>query len=105
MVILSLVYTSALNGSQTTREWFANQMRVCVNGTANLYTVHKQFAYHSPQIEIRRFFVRTHRELDAPGVLCSPQIRGKVINRAPHANGAVCKRCTHIYKALRIKAI
>ncbi len=34
--LLSLVYTSAPNSSQTAQEWFANQMRACVDGTASL---------------------------------------------------------------------
>ncbi len=67
----------------------ANQMRVRVDGTENLrYTVHEWFAYHLPQTKICRFFARTQRELNAPGVLsthrvflCSPQVRGKLINR------------------------
>ncbi len=51
-------------------EWFANQMRVCVDGTANLCcAIHKRFAYHSPRTKICRFFVRTQRELDESGVL------------------------------------
>ncbi len=59
--LYSLVYTSALNSSQTTRKQFANQMRVCVDGTANLRcTIRERLAYHLP---------KTQRELDAPGVL------------------------------------
>ncbi len=47
-MLLSLVYTSAPNGSQTTREWLANQMHVCVDGTANLCcAIHERFTYHS----------------------------------------------------------
>ncbi len=34
----------------------------------------------------------------APGVLCSPQVCGKLINRAPHANGMVCKWRARVYK-------
>ncbi len=65
----------------------ANQMRVCVDGTANLScTIRKRFACRSPQTEICEFFARTQRELDTPGVFCSPQVRGKLINRAPGAN-------------------
>ncbi len=56
----------------------ANQIRVCVDGTANLHCViRKQFAYCLPQTEI---------ELDAPGVLCSPQVHRKLINRVPSVN-------------------
>ncbi len=48
-------------------EQFANQMHVFVDGTANLrYTVWERFAY---------------RSLDASGVLCSPQVRGKLTMR------------------------
>ncbi len=68
-------------------EWFTNQMHVCVDGTANLRCpIRKQFAYHSPRTEICQFFARTQRELDAPGVHCSPQVCEKLINRAPSAN-------------------
>ncbi len=73
--VLSLVYTSTPNGSRTTREWFANQMCVCVDGTVNLRcTICKRFAYHLPQIEICQFFARTQRELDVPDVLSMHQM-------------------------------
>ncbi len=39
----------------------------------------------------------------ATGILCSPQVRGKLINDVPntlHANGAMCKRHARVYKAL-----
>ncbi len=51
---------SAPNGSRTAREWFANQMRVCMDGTVNLRcAIHEQFAYRSPQTKICQFFART----------------------------------------------
>ncbi len=84
---LSHKYTSALNGSQTARERFTNQMLVCVDGTANLYcAICEWFAYRSPWTEICWFFAQTQRELDAQGVLCSPHVCGKLINRAPSTN-------------------
>ncbi len=138
-------------------EWFANEMRVCVNGTANLRCairasvdtqlsdcttfgttiVHKYLGYFMEIVKPRiyehaewfakhsrlvrewnarmcgrdckpvlshprmvRILFATNRNLSvfcmnikktvcvsclfyAPGVLCSPQVRGKVINRAP----------------------
>ncbi len=64
--VLSFIQTSAPNGLQTTSEWFANQIRVCVDGTANLCcTIHEQCAYHSPQTKICRVLARTQRELKA----------------------------------------
>ncbi len=36
----------------------------------------------------------------APVVLCSPQVHGKLINCAPHANGAAHKQPARVYKAL-----
>ncbi len=73
-------------------EWFANRsMRVCVDGTANqCCAMHGQFAYRLPRTKICWFFARTQRELDAvvsfhaPSVLCSHQVCGKFINRAPN---------------------
>ncbi len=68
-------------------EWFANKMHACVDRTANLCcAIYEQFAYRSPQTEICWFFARTQRELDVPGVLCLPQVHGKLINCAPSAN-------------------
>ncbi len=82
-------------------EWFANQMRMCVNGTANLRcAICKRVAYHSARTKICRFFARTQRELDAPGVLCSPQVRGKLINRAPNMCHKRMAQCTRVYKGL-----
>ncbi len=83
-ITYSLVYTSTLNGLQTARKWFANQMCVCVDETANLCgAICEWFAYCSTRNEICQCFARTQRELDASGVLCSPQVCGKLINRAP----------------------
>ncbi len=83
--ILSLIYTSAPNGLQTTYEWFANQMRICVDGTANQRcTIYEWFAYCSPQTKICQFFVRTQRELDTLCVFCLPLVRGKLINCVPN---------------------
>ncbi len=70
LMMLSLVYTSTLNGLRTTCEWFMNQMRVCVDRTANLScAIHEWFTYHSLRTEICWFFAQTQRELDVPGVL------------------------------------
>ncbi len=102
--LLSLVYTSVPNGSQTARKWFTNQMRVCVDGTANLCcTVCEWFAYRSLQTEIYRVFAQTQRELDAPS--CTRRLRLWKINLshaayASHANGAEHKRCARVYIAL-----
>ncbi len=85
VALLNLVYTSTPNCSPTACEWFANQMRVCVDRTVNLRcTIRKLFAYCLLQTEICRFFVRTKRELDAPVVLCSPQVCRKLINHVPN---------------------
>ncbi len=67
---LSVVYTSASNGSRIARKRFANQMHVCVDGTANLRCiVCKRFAYCSPRTKIW-----TQREMDAPSVLSMHQV-------------------------------
>ncbi len=85
--LLSLVHTCEPNGLRTAREWFANQMRICMDGTANLRClVCKWFTHHLLQTKICRFFARTHRELEALGVLCSRQVRGKLIYHASSAN-------------------
>ncbi len=101
---------SAPNGSQTVCERFVNQMLICVDETVNLRcAVCEWLAYHSPRTKICRLSARTQRELDAPGVVCSPQVRRKLINHAPLTrrmqmvqcvNGAACKRCACVYKAL-----
>ncbi len=39
------------------------------------------------------------RPFHALGALCSPQVRGKLINHPPHTNGAACKRHAYVYKA------
>ncbi len=57
------------------RKRFANQMHVCVVGTANLRcAVHERFAYRLLRNKICRFFAQTQRELDAPGVLFMHQV-------------------------------
>ncbi len=62
----------------------ANQMRECVDGTANLhYAICKQFTYHLLRTEICRIFVRTQRELGVPSILCSPQVCRKLIYDTP----------------------
>ncbi len=79
-------------------------MRVCVDGTANLCcAIRKQFVYCSLQIEICRFFAWTQRELDAPGVLCSPQVRRKLITRAPNSNCSVRLWFARMYNSLDFK--
>ncbi len=56
-------------------KWLADQVRVCVDGAANLRcAICEQFAYHSLRTKICQFFVRTRRELDAPGVLSMHQM-------------------------------
>ncbi len=90
------------NGSRT------ECARICVDETANLRcTIREWFAYHSPQTEICQFVEQTQRELDVPGVLsmqagvrCSSQVRRKLINHVPHANGTAHKRCDRVYEAL-----
>ncbi len=73
--IWSLVHTNATNGSPTAHKWFANQMCVCVDGTANLHcAICEWFAYHSPRTKTCQFFVQTQRELDASGVLSMHQM-------------------------------
>ncbi len=74
-------------------EWFANQMRICVDGIVNLRcAIRKQFTYHLPQTKICRFFyvnIRTEGAkcpFHALGVLCSPQVRGKLINYVPNTH-------------------
>ncbi len=54
--ILNPVYTCEPNSLQTAREWFANQMRVCVNRTANLHcTVCEGFMHHSRELKFVGF--------------------------------------------------
>ncbi len=79
-------------------------MRVYVDGTANLCcAIRKQFASHSLQTEICHFFARVQRELDVPGVLCSPQVRGKLINCAPSVNCLVRLWFAGVYWALELQ--
>ncbi len=126
--VLSLVYMSAPNGSWTTRKQFANQMCVCVDGTVNLRcaicepnvrmcgwdcgpvlrhlrTVHIPFAANW---NLLVFCANTKRTgcagcpFHAPGVLCSPQDCGKLINCAPlmHRMRTARKRRACVYKVL-----
>ncbi len=88
---------SAPNGLQTACERFANEMRVCADGTANLRcAIHKRFAY---------CLLRENKEnwmcLHALGVLCSPQVHGKLISRmrtAQRVSGAL------VYTKLKVLA-
>ncbi len=91
-------------------QWFTNQMRVCVDRTVNLCrTVCKRFTYNLPRTEKCQFFAQTQRELDAPGVLCSPQVCGKLITRGhlrtARKRRSVCKQHTRVYKALNITEV
>ncbi len=62
--------TNELKYESTASYIRAQQMHVCVDGTANLLCAsRKWFPYCSPRIKICQFFVWTQRELDAPGVL------------------------------------
>ncbi len=61
-------------------------------------------ALHHLRTEICQFLTRTQRDLDAPGVLCSPQVRRKLINRVPRAYGAARKWRACVYKVLHIYA-
>ncbi len=96
------------NGSRTTHKRFANQTRVCVDGTANLRcTNHERFAYRSPQTEICRFFCTNTKRtgcarcpFHALGVLCSLQVREKLINRAPLTRHTRTAQHARVYKAL-----
>ncbi len=75
-------------------KWFANQMRVGVDMIGNLHlrTVRIQFAANRNS----SFCANTKRTVcagcpfHAPGVLCSPQVRGKLINCVPNT------RCTRM---------
>ncbi len=69
--MLSLAYTSTMNGSRIKYTYMWTGLRTCAVPSMNgLHT-------------ICWFFVQTQRELDAPGILCSPQVRRKLINRVP----------------------
>ncbi len=71
-------------------EWFANQMRVCVDVTANLRcAVCKRFAYCSPQTEICQFFMGTQRELDTSDVLYMHQVSFTCTRCLLHAPGVL----------------
>ncbi len=61
-IILSLIYSSAPNGLWTACKWFVNQMRICVDGTANLRcAICEWFAYRSLWTGIC-WFLREHKE-------------------------------------------
>ncbi len=90
-------------------EQFANQMRVCVDENANLRcAIHKRFAYCSLQTipipfstnrNLSVFCVNTKRTgcvgcpFHAPRVLCSPQVRRKLINRTPDTHRMQTAQC------------
>ncbi len=85
-IIWSLVYTSTPNGLQTAREQFPNQMCEwdCKPALCRLRMVCITFAENR---NLSVFCTNTKRTgcagcpFRAPGVLCSPQVRGKLINR------------------------
>ncbi len=78
-------------------------MRVCGYRTVNLHcAIRTQFAYPSSQIKICQFFAQTQRELDELGVLCSPQVSEKLINRVPSANCLVRLWFARVYPALQL---
>ncbi len=70
-------------------ECFANQMHVCMDGTASLHcTACERFAYPFPANQNLSVFCANTKitgyaecSFHVPGVLCSPQVRGKLINR------------------------
>ncbi len=80
LVMLSLVQTCEPNAH--VYGWDCNA----------LHAICEQFAYHSPQTKICQVFVRTQRELGVFGVLCSPQVRGKLsrAQRKLFASRLVC---------------
>ncbi len=78
-------------------EWFVNQMRVCVDGTQTCTAPYANGS-HTVHCETKFVvFLRKHKEnwmhwvsfpcagcpFHAPVVLCSPQVRKKLITRAP----------------------
>ncbi len=72
-------------GNRRCKAWYtyANQMRICVDGTVYLCCA---FAYHLPRTEICCSFAQTQRELGVLVVLCLPQVRRKLIYYAPSVN-------------------
>ncbi len=97
---LSLEYTSVPNGSWIPHERFVNQMRVCVDGTANCAAPSANGSHTIRRKPKSVGFLREHKEnlmrrLSFPctGVLCSPHVRGKLINQ---------KRGARVYKALGV---
>ncbi len=91
---ISVFSKASCTSIQECAEWFANQMRVCVNRTVNLRcAICKRFTYHLPRTKICQFFERIQRELDMPGVLCLPQVHGKLINHAPNTRCTRMEQC------------
>ncbi len=96
------------NGLRTKCEYMWMGLRTkCAYMWMGLQTCAAPFAKgsHTVHHEPKFFsFLRKHKEnwmrLHAPGVLCSPQIHGKLINCMQHANGATHKRRTRVYKVL-----
>ncbi len=87
-----MVHELLANGSRTARERFASQMCICKDGTANLCcAICERSAYclFAANQNLLLFCTNTKRTgcagcpFHAPGVLCSSQVRGKLINRAP----------------------
>ncbi len=70
-----------------TYKQLANQMRICVDGTVNMWcAMCEWFAYHSLQTEICQIFAQTRRELCVLCAVCSPQVHRKLIYHVPSAN-------------------
>ncbi len=71
-------------------KWFTNRLRMVRESNARMCGWDceplRRHPQHSPRTVIYRFFVQTQRELDAPGGLCSPQVRKKLINHTPSMN-------------------
>ncbi len=98
MIVKVICSTTYLKGwythaNQTVREPFANQMHICVDGTANIHrAICEWFAYHSLRTKICWFFAQTQRELGESCALCSSQVGGKLIYQVRNAN---CLRTIH----------
>ncbi len=81
-------------------EWFANQMRVYVDGTTNLL-LHLQMVRipFAANRNLPVFCANARRTgcavcpFHAPGVLCSPQVCGKLINRTLLTRHTRTKQC------------
>ncbi len=80
----SRVYMSVPNGSQIKSAYVWKELQTC---TASFT---KWFAYCSGDQNLSVFCVNTKRTgyagcpFHTPGVLCPPQVRGKLINHAPN---------------------